>query len=177
MKKTLLSAAVFWSLCSMAGAQTVTPSPTPSQKFRVFRNTTAQALSTSAAITIQFNAKDFDASNICDVSTTFVCTPTIAGTYYFICQVDSLSTTGPILGNTAIADAQLSINGATVSQSYVTPQVTALTSPRAFASASSIVAMNGTTDTVGCKSSNDSTGPTALNGQAVTFMYGYRTGP
>lgn len=160
---------------SGTGSSCSTPAGTP--YFRVFRNTSAQTLTASGATLIQFNAASLDPNSVCNLTTTFVCTPLVAGLYYFYCQVNIASTTGGAAGNNALADAQLAINGTTAAQAYVSTQVSSLTSPRFFAQVSTVVVMNGSTDTVSCKSSTDTTAPTAMNGATLTYMYGYRLGP
>lgn len=137
--------------------------------------TTAQTISSSAA-TLQFNNANFDTSSACNISSTFVCTPLVAGVYFITCSVLTQAGTGPVVSG-AIATIQIAKNGTSVYDFTDRAQVAAIASPQGMALTSGLVQLNGSSDTVSCKALTEgTTTPLALAQGTRTYMIGYRTG-
>lgn len=178
MKKTIVFAMLFGIL---ALAQAVAapnsygpPAATQNAPYWVVALGANQSLSGSTVI--HFDTVGVDPKSVCNTSSTWVCTPLVAGTYYISCQLDIQETTGPAAGNNAIAQVSLTVNGTIVSENYLTAQVSSLASPVAMVNTARLVKLNGSTDNVGCKGSSDGTTAQALGSTTRTFMLGYRTG-
>lgn len=129
----------------------------------------------ASAILVPWNTKNFDPSTICDVVTTRLCTPNVAGTYSVTCSVYVGSTTGAALGN-SLAVVQLVKNGTTFAEYFNVAQAATIVGDTAFATVSSLVQANGSSDTIGCKAQSDSTAPFVKGQQNRSFMTGFRIG-
>ena len=168
-----IGASAFLSTASLA--QTVTTPLQSTLNWSVYRGTSDQSSIGTAAL-VQWNATNFDPSSVCDTSSTWVCTPTVAGTYYVTCAIYVGSTTGATSTNN-LADVQLVKNGTIFAEQIQAAQTGSVASALAAATVSSLVQLNGSSDTVGCKAQSNSTGPFVKGQQNRSFMTGYRVGP
>lgn len=132
--------------------------------------TTSQAL--SGTTLMHFNTKLYDTATVCDVASTFVCTPNLAGFYMVTCAAAITQTTGPAVGG-VLGSVQINKNGANSYKTSIEAQALALAAPDVFPSVSGIIQVNGTTDTLSCSAATSGTGTTTLDAiTSSTYMIG-----
>lgn len=129
---------------------------------------------------VRWDTKNFDPSNICNVSSTWVCTPGVAGTYQVTCSTFPSGTVagpsvGGLLGLTSIH--KNGIGGTLIAQNYVTAQVAALPAGSGAIVQTTALVQLTSTDTIGCATATDAA-TAFVHGQTFrTYFTGYRTGP
>jgi len=141
----------------------------------VTANTSTQAI--SGTTKVQFNAETYDSNAVCNTTSTFVCTPSKPGLYFFTCQVTVTAATGPAL-NGALIEPEIFINGSTlIALASTNASVALQTTPSNYLQISSIWSMNGSTDTVECDVNSSSTTPVIQPAVYGTYLIGYYLGP
>jgi len=141
------------------------------QEWNITRITNNVTFSSSSLTPIQFNNAAFDTGGVCNVSSTYVCTPTLAGKYEVTCGANVTATTGPALEG-FLESVQITLNSTVVLANDNRAQAATLASPVSTVQTHGLVVVNGSTDTLGCSVYSDSTTPiyTASSGGVRTFF-------
>lgn len=133
--------------------------------------TSAQSFSATTFTTQQFNTKRYDTATICNVTTTYVCTPNVAGYYQVTCSAYVTATTGPAV-NSTLAISAIVVNSTAIYVGRNLAEVISLVNPVAYANVTGVVSLNGSSDTVSCQVYSDSTSPVLGAITTSTFMTG-----
>lgn len=126
-----------------------------------------QSISTSTLTLLHSNASVYDTASVCVVVSPWVCTPNLAGYYSISCTARIDMTAGPGL-SASISRVALVKNGSVIpgGDSANSAQTNlAASAASAWATATTNVQVNGSTDTLGCEVYSDgATGDTVISG-------------
>ena len=134
--------------------------------FSVFRNTSAQTVSSGVATKVQLNGEDFDTDSAFDPVTNFRFQPLVAGYYLVTGRIaSSASTSGTVALPLIYKNGSFVLNG----QPYIPPSG----SSSMTATLTGLVYLNGSTDYLELWANITGTGTiTISNGTGITFLQG-----
>ena len=127
-----------------------------------------QSISTSTRTLLHGNSAVYDPSSICNVSSTWVCTPNVAGYYSVTCTARIDGSNGPPARST-VAQTEIVKNGlagtsAGLMETSAQLDLTTVTVSN-WVTFTTIVQVNGTTDTIGCAVYSDDLTAVVQNAQ------------